>query len=496
MKIVLLAGQSSAGKTTLARALVATGHRQHISTSDFLRSLTSDNSPAGLFVAGEMLDRSSPGWLRELAERPSRDSVIDAVRSRTQDLQFGGQVVRVNVRASYGDIDERARMRNRPGPVPAVVPYQFANPDFVWDSSRVSLGTAVSAVNQLCGSGVADILVGGQYGSEGKGKLADLLAHRYHYLVRSGGPNAGHTVRARNYEHCFHHLPSGALGNPQAGLLIAAGATLDLAGFMEEVLSVGVAERTWVDPNAVLISDDDRTLERELVGEVGSTAQGVGSATARRVWRRGVRTADREPLLRDLVRAGVRVSELVSTALSAGNRVMLEGTQGSALSIWHGPYPFTTSRDTNASGLAAEVGVPPSQVGDVWMVLRTFPIRVGGNSGPLAGEITWEDVAEQAALDPKLLRSNELTSTTKRQRRVARFNWPEVVRAVQLNRPTRLFLTMADYLSPHAAHRTNWAELPDEVLSFCVKLEEVTGVPVAGVSTGRNRDDVAWRFQI
>lgn len=493
-RTILLAGPSAAGKSTLARALAKVDSRFVVSTSAHLRSISGAKSPSELFVAGKKLDQESPSWLCDVVRRqlPTMACVVDAIRSHEQHNSFGSDAVRVNVVADDEDLPPRHALRGT-----SVQPtyFMFNRPDFVWNSSRCSLGAAVQGIQQLAGGGAVDVLIGGQFGSEGKGKLAALLAPMYQQLVRSGGPNAGHWVRTDRYEYCFHHLPSGTLANTDAGVVIAAGATLYPPRFWEEVGETGCADRLVVDRNTVLIDDEDRSREAsKLVGEVGSTAQGCGSAHARRVLRgldRPVAIAGSQVAFQKHLKF---VSDHLFRRLQQGDEVMLEGTQGSQLSLFHGPYPFTTSRDTNVSGLLSEVGIPPCFVRNTWMVVRSHPIRVGGNSGPMENEIGWEDVAVRAGRPVDGLKVQELTSTTKRQRRVGEFSWSQFADAVNINRPTHLFLTFADYIHPAAAGVTDMSKLPDPVLDFVHRLEQESGVPVVGISTGRHQDQTVMHW--
>lgn len=493
-RTILLAGPSASGKSTLALALSRVGDRFSVSTSAQLRSLSGAKTPSELFVFGQKLDRESPSWLYDLVQRqlPNVPSVVDAIRSHEQHNSFGTDAIRVNVVVDDGDLPSRHIGR---GTTSQPTYFMFNRPDFVWNSSRMSLSTAVQAIEQLAGGGSVDVLVGGQFGSEGKGKLAALLAPKYQQLVRSGGPNAGHWVRTDRYEYCFHHLPSGTLANRTAGVIIAAGATLYPPRFWEEVGETGCVDRLHVDTNAVLIDDEDRRRESEkLVEGVGSTAQGCGSAHARRVLRgldRPVSCAGNDPAFRKHLALG---ANLLSDRLRAGDNIMVEGTQGSRLSLFHGPYPYTTSRDTNVSGLLSEVGIAPSHVRNTWMVVRSFPIRVGGNSGPMEAELSWDDIASRSNQDVDALKSRELTSTTRRQRRVGEFSWSQFREAVNINRPTRLFLTFADYIHPSAAGVIDLSKLPDPVLEFVLRLEQQSGVPVAGISTGRHQDQTVMRW--
>lgn len=499
MRTIVLAGPSGAGKSTLAKALCYLDSRTVISTSKFLRAKLLDSQASGenLGRVGDDLDASDPYWLSFLiANHPASGVVVDAIRSKQQERDAGREtIVRVNVVAPPEVLAKRQVQRGRGAPEGwSGEFFMFDRPDYTWRSDVVPLSSAVRDVGLLSGSGCCDVIVGGQYGSEGKGKLAALLAPNYQILVRSGGPNAGHWVRNFDHEFCFHQVPSGALANRGAAIFIAAGATLNPKAFWDEVERAGIdRSRVVVDYNTVMIDERDRTVEGKLVDIIGSTAQGVGSAASRRLLRGMsdpvVTAADSELFKGNLG----KVSGRIDAAMSCGSRVLLEGTQGSELSLYHGPYPFTTSRDTNAAGLISEVGVPPCSVRDTWMVVRSYPIRVGGNSGPMYNETTWDKVAERADIDPVTLRQRELTSTTRRQRRVGEWDPYQFARAVGVNRPTRLFLTFADYLDPRAREVNRWADLPGQVRAFADHLEDESGVPVAGVSTGRMQSHTCMR---
>ncbi len=501
MKTILLAGPSGSGKTTLARALCYLDQRAVLSTSAYLRTRFPNRD---LSQVGDQLDLDEPDWAFRLAYNhpDSPNLVVDAIRSLQQKMGFLNarsytDVVLVNVECPtgvcYNRMVERARgdqLRQLP-----FDEFRFQDPDYTWRSDIVPLSSAIRDIGLLSGTGYADVIIGGQYGSEGKGKLAALLAPDFDILVRSGGPNAGHWVRdsGAGYEFCFHQVPSGALANKKAAIFIAAGATLDSVAFWTEVEKTGVASRLLVDDNVVMIEESDRASESKMVDMIGSTAQGVGRAAARRL----LRDMSNPPILASdqekFQPHRGHVAGRIDVAISGGSRVLLEGTQGSALSLFHGPYPFCTSRDTNVSGLCSEVGIPPQSVRNTWMVVRTMPIRVGGNSGPMRSETTWDRVATRAGLDPTTLRQRELTSTTKRQRRVGEFDAVQFMDAIGLNRPTRLFLTFADYLTPAARFVREWHKLPTEVRKFVDLLEDESGVPVAGVSTGSDQADVCLK---
>jgi adenylosuccinate synthase len=319
-------------------------------------------------------------------------------------------------------------------------------------------------------------LVGGQYGSEGKGNVVSRMVQDWPFdtLVRSGGPNAGHTVWFGDRKIVYHHLPSGTLHSLQSRIVLAAGAVLRLSILQKEIATTECGDRLYIDPNAVVIEDDDIAAEADLIRAVGSTGQGVGVATANRVLRRA--------------RPASQVAQLEPYVFPAhkamAGRVLLEGTQGSGLSLYHGPYPFVTSRDTNVGGLLAECGVSPRLVSRVVVVFRTFPIRVAGNSGPMVTECDWETVADMCGVDADVLRERERTTTTKRLRRVGLFDFNLSRDACRINGPTDLALTFADYLD---------AAPPDRLPTLIADMEAAAGVPVRWVANGPRSQDVHLR---
>lgn len=266
------------------------------------------------------------------------------------------------------------------------------------------------------------IVVGGQYGSEGKGKVVALTALGLNapYVVRCGGPNSGHTVWLNGEEIVLRQVPSGVL-NPNAVLLLGAGCAVDQEVLIGEAKRLNVPrERLVVDPRSVLITESHRAQEVETTRRISSTGSGTGAALRDRMSRRpDVKLAGDSAKLPMFARIE-SVAPLLHDQLDRGGEVIVEGTQGFGLSLLHGfAYPFVTARDTTVAGFAAEVGISPRQVDRIIMVVRTFPIRVGGQSGPLDGEISWEEVRDLSGA-PEVI--PEFTSVTKKVRRVARFD--------------------------------------------------------------------------
>lgn len=291
------------------------------------------------------------------------------------------------------------------------------------------------------------IVVGGQFGSEGKGKVAHYLAktQKASVAVRCGGTNSGHTVIDEQGEtHVFRQLPTAAI-LPDVKLALCSGSYIDIDILEEELSRVdGGTDRLTIDPFAVIITDSHKAVENNsgLVNQIGSTGSGTGAAVIDRIQRKqSTLFAKDVPSLSKYIQGTV---ENLRKRLTKGQRIILEGTQGFGLSPFHSSFnPYATSRDTTAAGFLSEVGLSPFDVDDVIMVIRSFPIRVGGNSGPLPNEIDWETVSRECKT-PGLC---ERTSVTKHIRRVGRFD-PEIVKcAIRANNPSTIVLNHLDHIS-------------------------------------------------
>ncbi len=325
------------------------------------------------------------------------------------------------------------------------------------------------------------IVVGGQYGSEGKGKVAHHLARARHAAaaVRVGGSNSGHTsIAAEAGRQVLRQLPTASL-EPDVLCILAAGSYIDLDILGEEIARVGLhPERLAIDPNAMVISDVDRLAEREAgLGErIGSTCSGTGAAVIRRVSR--CSAADLAQARVDLAPYLRPTRQIMRELIDRNERIVIEGTQGFGLSLLHGPhFPKATSRDTTAASALAETGLSPLDVDEVALVLRAFPIRVAGDSGPFdAPEISWKTVAREGGHRHPLA---EYTSVTKRVRRVARFD-PGIVRAaIAANNPSLIVLNHVDYVDAAARER-----LTARAESFVEHVSESIGRPVDYVGLG------------
>jgi adenylosuccinate synthase len=327
------------------------------------------------------------------------------------------------------------------------------------------------------------VVVGGQYGSEGKGKVCAHLASAdaVDVMVRCGGPNAGHTVYFNG--ECFElkQVPAGFI-NSGTRLLLAAGSLVDPQLLLKEIKACGLTpERIGVDENAGIIEPSDRDAETssDLRGRLGSTNMGVGSAVSRRVIRgAGFRCArDIEELQPFLTSTRSEVAD----AVTQDRTVVVEGTQGFGLSLYHtAQWPFCTSRDTTAHSFLSEVGLGVRDY-DVVMAIRTYPIRVAGNSGPLPNELSWFDVRERSGYPHDI---TELTTTTKRVRRVAEFDWQVVLDAVSANAPTMIAIHGADYIDYANKGVDSFETLTPQAQKFVLQVQERTSVPVGLIGTG------------
>lgn len=318
------------------------------------------------------------------------------------------------------------------------------------------------------------VVVGGFFGDEGKGKVVSYLSlsDSVDIAVRCGSINAGHTVVHGGRTWKLRVVPS-AFVNERARLMIPAGALIKLDVLFREVGETNVRNRLFVDRNAGVIEERHALCEREderLARDIGSTLQGVGCAAAERALRR-LRLARDYEELRDMI---VDVSAEVNEALDRGERVLVEGVQGTFLSLYHGTYPYVTSRDTTASSFLSEIGVGPRRVDEVIVVFKSYVTRVGG--GPLDNELPAEEVERRGWI--------ERASVTGRVRRAAPFNYELAKRAIVLNSATQVAVTKLDALFPEARGAREWGKLSSSAKKWLEELESTLKTPVTIISTG------------
>ena len=325
------------------------------------------------------------------------------------------------------------------------------------------------------------IVVGGQFGSEGKGKVALEIARRSSEpvaVVRVGGPNSGHTAYSRRgKKYVLRQLPAGCIDG-DVDVVLPAGSYLDVHVLLSEIEQLGYPkDRIRISQYARVITDEHKRWEKEakLEGAIGSTGSGVGAAVMASIAREAANFELKsfeaayhrklEPFLCD-------TSNHLRRLIERGDRVILEGTQGFGLSLLEGGYwPKATSRSTTAAGALAEAGLSPLDVDDVTMVIRSYPIRVAGNSGPLANETTWEQIARKAGRHDDI---REYTTVTGRLRRIGNFDPALVKRALAVNRPSRLVLSHLDYVG----HQRDLDDVESEVNRFIRRVEKAIGQEV------------------
>jgi len=324
------------------------------------------------------------------------------------------------------------------------------------------------------------VVVGGFFGDEGKGKVVSYLGltDKPSICVRTGSINAGHTVSYGGKSWKLRIIPS-CFVNENTRLMIAPGALFKIDVFLREVEETNTRGRVWVDANSGII--EDRHVENErsneyLMKTIGSTGQGVGAAMVDRVLR-VLKTAKDFPELRGFITDVVRE---VNEELDRGGLVVVEGTQGTFLSLYHGTYPFVTSRDTTASGIISEVGVSPRLVSDVILVFKSYVTRVG--AGELPGELSQDELVARGWV--------ERGTVTGRPRRAAPFNLELARRAIMLNRPTQLAITKFDALFPGVRGKRRWVDLPVEARKWVEEVSEALKVPITLIGTGEDSMDM------
>jgi adenylosuccinate synthase len=414
----------------------------------------------------------------------------------------------------------------------------------------------------------ATVIVGAQWGDEGKGKIVDLLAQESDVVCRyQGGPNAGHTIVRDGETFALHHVPSGIL-YPGKICVVGAGCVIDPGLLVEELDELEArsvpTDGLRISGNAHLIMPwhvaIDSASERRLGKlQIGTTRRGIGPAYADKAARLGIRIqdvldpkilrqkfetalAEKNAVLDEPLEAGVLAdrmehhakrlrpyvadtSLLVDRALGAGQRVLLEGAQGTLLDLDHGTYPFVTSSNPTAGAAATGVGIGPTRIDRVLGVAKAYVTRVG--EGPFPTEIEGDDQQRVREL------GREYGTTTGRERRCGWLDLVGLRFAARVNGMTSLALTKLDVLSAFdelpvcvryrlpdgsetdefPAHQSDfhharpvyetlrgWREpldgasevagLPEPARRYVEFVEEAIDVPVCMIGTGAERERV------
>ncbi len=336
-----------------------------------------------------------------------------------------------------------------------------------------------------------DILLGLQWGDEGKGKLVDVLTPRYDIIARfQGGPNAGHTLEFEGTKHVLHTIPSGIFHNHVTNL-VGNGVVIDPVVFAKEIDAlvakhVPVRERLLISRKAHVIVPTHRLLDRASEAskgesKIGSTLKGIGPSYMDKTGRNGLRVGDLlsvdfnaryealkqkhlhllkgfeehykadagelQTMEEEFMRGVQVIRELtivdsehfINKALKDGKRILAEGAQGSMLDIDFGTYPFVTSSNTVAAGACTGLGIAPNCIGEVIGIFKAYTTRVGG--GPFPTELNDETGEAMRKV------GNEYGSTTGRARRCGWVDLPAMRYACMINGVTQLIMMKADVLS-------------------------------------------------
>jgi len=333
-----------------------------------------------------------------------------------------------------------------------------------------------------------DLLLGLQWGDEGKGKIVDVLTSKYDIIARfQGGPNAGHTLEFDGIKHVLRTIPSGIFHKNSVNI-IGNGVVMDPVVFQKELeglekFNIDIKSRLLISRKAHLILPTHRLLDAASEAskgkaKIGSTLKGIGPTYMDKTGRNGLRVGDLElDNFKDLYRAladkhqamiafydvaleydleeleteffaAVEVlksltfidsEEYLNQAMKSGKTILAEGAQGSLLDIDFGTYPFVTSSNTTAAGACTGLGIAPNKVKDVFGIFKAYTTRVG--SGPFPTELFDEDGATMARV------GNEFGSVTGRARRCGWLDLVALKYAVQVNGVTQLYMMKGDVLS-------------------------------------------------
>ena len=328
------------------------------------------------------------------------------------------------------------------------------------------------------------VIVGGFYGDEGKGKIIAYLSIKDNpqIAVRGGvGANAGHTFVYNDETFKVRMLPSAVL-NPETKLLIGAGVLVTPKILIDEARKYNAEKRTVIDNQCGII--DDLHIRRDMEDAhlkkiVGTTGSGTGPANSDRA----LRILNLAKNVNELKNYLGNVSDIVNESIDKNQSVIIEGTQGTFLSLYHGDYPFATSKDVTASGICSDIGIGPKKVDDVILVFKAYVTRVG--SGPLENEITVDEARKLGWI--------EYGSVTGRQRRSSPFNMELAKKSVMINSATQIAVTKLDVVFPECAALKEFSKLPIEAKSFIEKIEDNLGVKVVLIGTGAEINEIIDR---
>jgi len=318
------------------------------------------------------------------------------------------------------------------------------------------------------------VIVCGFFGDTGKGKVISYLALKDKVAVtaRAGvGPNAGHTVVYKGREYKLRMLPSSFVYE-KCRLLIGPGVLVNPEILLREIELTQSEGRVGVDPQCAII--EARHIEADKKGQLAEKIKTTGTGTGPCNAERALRTVKLARDIPELQKYLTDVPLEVNQAISKGKNVLIEGTQGTYLSLYHGTYPYCTSKDVTASAACSDVGVGPKKVDEVIIVFKAFTTRVG--AGPLPSEISPEEAEKRGW--------REIATVTGRARRAAPFSYDLAKRAVMLNSATAAAVTKIDVLFPECKGAKSYAELSKGARAFIENVEKKIKVSVTLIGTG------------
>jgi len=330
------------------------------------------------------------------------------------------------------------------------------------------------------------VVVCGFFGDTGKGKIISYLALKDNVAVtaRAGvGPNAGHTVLYKGKEYKLRMLPS-AFVNEKCRLLIGPGVLINPEVLLREIELTQSKGRVGVDPQCAII--EARHIEADKRGQLAEQIKTTGTGTGPCNAERALRTVKLARDLPELQKYLVDVPLEVNHAIDEGKNVLIEGTQGTYLSLFHGTYPYCTSKDVTASAACSDVGVGPKKVNEVIIVFKAFTTRVG--AGPLPGEISLEEAEKRGW--------REIATVTGRPRRAAPFCYELAKRAVMLNGASMAAITKIDVLFPECKGAKSYDELPKGARAFIENVEKEIKIPVTLIGTGPDALEIVDRRKL
>ena len=381
------------------------------------------------------------------------------------------------------------------------------------------------------------VVLDSQAGSCGKGKFIGYLAQKdsMSMAINNFMSNAGHTYVTEDGRPIMtQHLPT-SLVNPKCDLVIGPGSAITPHILFEELIKykdiIG-NRQVIINPRAVVIADKHRAIEAKVLRS-GSTFKGCGGAQADKVMRQAMLFGEFWKIMNDsgdfgddngeygdlnycitsgdleIVKNMIIVADtmnIINGEIDRGKDIIIEGSQGCDLDINYGlAYPNTTSRQCHAGQLIADCGISPRLLDEIIMIMRPYPIRISNvtnlknedgttlvtSSGEYDGaeEITWDIIKERCGA-PDDIEFGEITTVTKKPRRVFEMNWERFDYVCRLNRPTQIALNFAQYIDWGAYKCKSWDELPEKVKEFIKMVEDHAGCPVTLIGTGPANNDI------